>query len=255
MSASHCPKNKSIAANQATARPVPVAFAFLAAIFLGGCDFQGHLVPLELPTAPPQPFQGSVPEEELEIKPAEQAPERPSRTFGDITSEAAIEICQGHEFFGDEDVGTCLAPGGEGYYVWIDPDLVILVDRADPYLQSFQIASLSREIEQAGWRETLSNWPNIPILLFETGAAGVSCGATIGSLLSGVAAPTSPLWGGGCVASLVALGATGYSVSVDAEAGAKAIIEFQQRDSDARYNYCRMEGGSDEQCREQAEGR
>lgn len=227
------------------------AMGLLLSVGLSACafDFKAQITPLVLATAPSQYVPGAV--EPATAEPPTQAAVTvtPSRGFGEFSSAQAIELCQGNEFFGDEYVGTCLAPGGEGYYVWIDPERVILVDRANPYLQSFQIAALSRELEQATYRAVRRKWPILVVTLFEVGTAGVSCGATIVSLLSGVAAPSTPFWGGGCVASLAAFGATAYSISDDAETGAKAYVGFQQRDSDARYNYCRIEGGSDEQCR------
>ena len=101
-------KNWAIAENRPISSLASLAFAFLTAALIGGCDFQGDLVPLEIPTAPPQPFQASVPEEVPEVEPAEQ------ENVGPSTSEDAIEFCQGNELFGDEDVGTCPAPGGRG---------------------------------------------------------------------------------------------------------------------------------------------
>src|SRR4030067_1852479 len=80
-------KNWAIAENRPISSLASLAFAFLTAALIGGCDFQGDLVPLEIPTAPPQPFQASVPEEVPEVEPAEQENGGPSRTFGDIRYE------------------------------------------------------------------------------------------------------------------------------------------------------------------------
>jgi len=255
MSDSQNPENQAPNGNQRNSRFANVAFAFLTAALLGGCDFQEDLVTLEIPTAPPQPFQALLPEEGPEVQPAEQEAEGPSRAFGYITAEDAIEICQGDEFFGDENVGTCLAPGGEGYYIWIDSDTVILVDRENPYLQSFQMAALGLDISQDTYLEKVRRWPVLIPLFFSVGTAGWTCGATVVSVISVVAAPTSPWWAGGCVVSLATFGVTAYLISDDAKTGARAFIESLEREADARYNYCRIEGGSDEPCRENAEGR
>jgi len=121
------------------------------------CEFEPDIEPLILPDAPAQGFQEFSPEqpEVEELAPGDAAA---AQSFGGLTSEDAIEMCQEREFYGDAEVGTCLAPGGESYFVWADPDDVRVVERADPFLQAFQFSALNRAESENTFFEMLQGW-------------------------------------------------------------------------------------------------
>ena len=216
---------------------------------LVGCKFEPDIEPLILPDAPQQPFMEFKPGEG---KVQESSPEvvTPAPSFDVLRSRDAIEFCQQKEYFGDKDVGSCLKPEGESYYVWIAPDNVQLVDRNNPYLQSFRFVALNRKAKLDKIDDKVHKWPDLFLLVIEVYAAGGTCGGAIVSGSSGVGLPIALGLVGGCIASTGALGYTADGITRDAEDLAEAIISFLSLEPDAEYNFCRMEGYSDEECRD-----
>lgn len=228
-----------------------LVIAFL--LNLSGCEFEPDLAPLELPTAPPQPFSqysGEISVPEVEVLPAEQS--QATANFGDLTSADAISLCGGRESYGDENVGSCLAPGGDSYFVWIGPDQVILVDRSDPYLQAFRFAALNRAAKRATVDELLGQWPELALLGLEGLATGVTCGGAIASGATGVGLLLAGALATGCVGSFGAFLWTGVEITRDVQELVESVIAVGTLEKDAAYNFCRMQGGSDAECR--AEG-
>jgi len=135
---------------------VPSLTAFLG-VLLGGCKFEPDIPPLILPTAPSQPFQDFDPDEGEPLLASDAQSPTLAQEKKDPISARAIDLCGGHDFDGDEQVGSCLAPGGETYYVWIDPATVLEVDRNDAHLASFRFAAIQRKnalvkMEDKGFR-------------------------------------------------------------------------------------------------------
>ena len=150
---------------------------------------------------------------------------------------------------GDENVGACLAPGGDAYYVWITRDDVRLVDRSNPFLGSFRFSSLNRSINLETVSEKRKEWPKVGLVLLDTLGVGVACGGTIGSALTGGGIPVSVILGGGCVYMAYRFSVDSVGISHYAETGVNAFIAFRQHELDATYEFCRMEGRSDADCK------
>jgi hypothetical protein len=222
-------------------------------VLLAGCKFQSDIQPLELATAPPQPFGAFAPDEQ-ELEELDQTPAALSRTFGDITSADAIARCEGRELAGDEQVGACLAPGGDAYYVWINPDDVRLVDRNNPHLVSFRFSALNRHLSQETVAEKLQELPKLGLVLFDTLGVGVTCGGAIATALTGGGIPASVVLGGGCAYLAYRFSMDSVGISFNAKDFSEALIASWQHESDAEYNLCRMDGGSDANCRQTGEG-
>ena len=217
---------------------------------LSGCQFESDLVTLEIPTAPPQPFsqdaqQGQAPQVEDLAQP-QQPPD--TTAFGALTSAEAKNLCEGREYYGDDNVGSCLAPGGDSYYVWIAPDQVLLIDRNDPYLQAFRFAALNRADKQGKVDELLAQWPELGLLFLEGYGAGVTCGGAIASGSTGVGLVVAAALATGCVGTLAAFLWTGVGIARDAQELVESAIAVGDLERDAQYNFCRMQGGSDAEC-------
>lgn len=220
---------------------VPSLTAFLG-VLLGGCRFEPDIPPLILPTAPSQPFQGFDPDESEPPLASAQSP-TPAQEKKDPISARAIELCGGRDFDGDEQVGSCLAPGGETYYVWIDPATAIEVNRNDAHLASFRFAAIQRKnalvkMEDKGIRLL----KGIGLLPFEILGLAVCGPAVAPGPHQLIAVPT-------CLGDLVAIGFTSEGIARNAEDTVKSIISFYGHSIDAGYNFCRMEGFSDAECR------
>ena len=216
---------------------------------LYGCEFEADFAPLEFPTVPPQPFSQNSNEffaPEMEDLPDEQS--RARSGFGDLSSEEAITLCGGREYFGDESMGSCLAPGGDSYFVWVGSDQVMLVDRSDPYLQAFRFAALHRTAEQANVDRLASQWPELALLGVEALAVGVTCGGAIASGATGIGLLWAGILAGGCAGSFGAFLWTGAGVARDAQDYVESVFAIGTHETDANYNFCRMQGGSDAEC-------
>jgi len=221
---------------------------------LAGCQFEEDLVTLEIPTAPPQPFsQYSQEEQEPHVEELPQLKQQADTTpFGALTSAGARQLCGDTEYYGDEDVGSCLAPGGESYYVWIAPDQVLLVARDDPYLQAFRFAALNVTENQGTVDELLAKWPKLGLVVLEGLAAGVTCGGAIASGATGIGLILAAVLATGCVGTFAAFLWTGVEITQDVQKLIESATAVGNFERDAQYNFCRMQGGSDAGCR--AEG-
>ena len=180
---------------------------------LYGCEFEPDIAPLEFPTAPPQPFSqtsGDLSASEAEVLPDEES--RATTGFGDLSSEEAIGLCGESEYFGDESMGTCLAPGGDSYFAWVGSGQVMLVDRNDPYVQAFRFATLHRAEAQANVDNLASQWPELGLLGVEALAVGVTCGGAIASGATGIGLLWAGILAGGCAGSFGAFLWTGRAL-------------------------------------------
>ena len=217
----------------------------LLSVSLSACEFQfeSQITPLVLATAPPQYLPGAVGASTSEQPTLPAATVTPSRGFGVFNSSQAIELCARLEMVGNERVGSCLAPAGETYYVWIEPDNVLEVARNDEYLDEFREAATKR-VEALGVLadEWYGGWWDLPVLGISTfGLTLCVAGAAPGP-------QQIPLLAG-CGLDIAAWLGTGIKLANDANNTANAVIEWYDRSMDAGYNYCRMEGGSDADCR------
>ena len=215
---------------------------FLVAL-LAGCDIQfaSDIPPIPWPTPEGQPFGEVAPVgTALPMAPLETSV--PSLVIGELTSADAIELCQGMEYFGNEDVGTCLTLGGESYYVWIEPGRVLEVARNNPYFSEFRTASSLRKSAIGARDDARRSLTKLLLLPFEIlGLA--ACGVAI------VPGPQQLIAITVCAGDLIAIGFTADDLARDGEDLANAVIEEQNQFKDAAYNLCRMEGYSDAECR------
>ena len=87
------------------------------------------------------------------------------------------------------------------------------------------------------------------ILFGEVIGTGIVCGGAIVSAITGAGlVATAPL-GGGCLLSLTAFGYSADSIARDAEGFVDSLNNLYQHHIEAAYNFCRMEGKSDAECR------
>jgi len=157
-----------------------------------------------------------------------------------LTSAEAIARCGGRTLTsGDTTRGMCLAPGGETYYVWIDPNEVMEVvrDTDDPNQGPFQTAAAAvvndREAIERG------EWTRV-------GAGFGTAGGVFGFITT---CPTTIV---GCYAGMLAImaGVGAVIASNDALACDKYRLETHVRQT--QYYYCLMQGNDDGTCRQTA---
>ncbi|HLC02503.1 MAG TPA: hypothetical protein VJK02_05660 [Anaerolineales bacterium] len=217
--------------------------ALVASVFIAACSFQPHIEPLVIETVPPQPFGEFQPPLATDITPVPSPPPDRSLPLDNLTSSRAIDLCGGLQYYGDENVGTCLTPGGNTYYVWSDPSNVLEVAADYSQLDAFRTAAAQRLIAQTKFRDKLfdvmKKLAPLPLELAGLMSCGVAAVPNPGQL---IAVPV-------CLADLVALGFTSVGVTRDADAAATALTDFYRLNLDAGYTYCRMQGGTDGQCR------
>ena len=214
-------------------------------ISLSACEtqFEPQLTPLVIPTVGPQPFQGDIETSGTQLPTVPAGTVTPAAGFGEFTSSQAIELCQEIEYFGDERIGSCLAPGGETYFVWVSEDQVMEVSRDNDFLASFRTAAGLREgaLNERSQRAFSLAWKG-PMLLV----------TTLGLSLCGMGAVPGPQQGPLLLACGIDVAGWLYSASqvpTDASAWVNSHIQVNQRAADAEYNFCRMEGNSDAACR------
>ena len=214
-------------------------------ISLSSCDigFEPQVTPLVIPTVGPQPFQGDIETSETQLPTVPAGTVTPTAGFGEFNSSQAIELCQEIEYFGDERIGSCLAPGGETYFVWISKDQVMEVSRDSDFLGAFRTAAGLREgaLNERSQR-TISLIGEISLLGFTT----VGLGLCVAGAIPG---PQQGLLLLGCGIDVASWLYFASQVPTDAEAWVNSHIQSNQQTADAEYNYCRMEGNSDAACR------
>ena len=109
--------------------------ATVFSLLLSACEieFTSDVVPLEIGEAPPGSFTDQVPEAEAQ----------PELAF---TSAEAMALCGNDLAWGDGAMGACLAPGGDYYYIWSNPNEVyfVPVNASDPDQLGFLQAVIAR---------------------------------------------------------------------------------------------------------------
>ena len=166
----------------------------------------------------------------------------------DPISEDAIELCNREEYYGDETMGSCLAPGGESCFVWISPDEVMEAAWDTEFLIPFRMAVLNRSDSLGALNETSLVWRDVVMILGEGVVIAPVCGGAIASGVSG-AIPAAVTLGGLCALDGFAMWNSMDNITRDAEGLVGALNDFYFHQIDAARNYCRMEGKSDAECR------
>ncbi len=219
-------------------------------MLLSSCEvsFEPDIEPLVIEEAPGEAFANGEIDSESSLELESQVPVDPA-TFGVLDSSDAIAVCGEMELVGDSRSGSCLAPGGEAYYVWTDSDSVLLVARDDEHLLAFREAAEKYASSLAEVEELVGKWPELVLFGAETLAAGLTCGGAVAAGATGVGLVVSALLASGCVGSLAAFGYTGVTITQDAQALVESVNDVNRYENDAAYNFCRMEGKSDADCR------
>jgi hypothetical protein len=78
---------------------------------------------------------------------------------------------------------------------------------------------------------------------------GPLCGGAVASAMSGAGIIVTEPLAGGCIGDAIALGATADKITRDAEDLVNSLNAFYQYQIDAAYNFCRMEGKTDAECK------
>jgi hypothetical protein len=198
-------------------------------LLLSACEieFTPDVVPLEIGEAPPGSFIDQVPEAEAQ----------PELAF---TSAEAMALCGSDLAWGDGAMGACLAPGGDYYYIWTNPNDVyfVPVNASDSDQIGFVQAVIARGDDMAeletGARD--AGWEVAGLFITVLGFAP-ACGLAppVGCILDGAGILVT----GGLVAN------TGIDFVADLES-------FQSHSRQAEYYLCSMRGRSDQQCRDDA---
>jgi hypothetical protein len=157
-----------------------------------------------------------------------------------LTSAEAIARCGGRTLTsGDTTRGMCLAPGGETYYVWIDPNEVMEVvrDSGDLNQSGFQVAAAVAVNDRVAVER--GQWTRV-------GAFG----GAVGAVLAFPPACLATLVGcfGGALAIMGGVG--GAIAASDALACDQYRLETHIRQTE--YYYCLMQGNDDGTCRQTA---
>jgi hypothetical protein len=123
------------------------------------------------------------------------------------------------------------------------------VDRNNEFLQAFRFAALNRSDEIGNIQETIRSWPTIPLFFIEIMGLGPLCGGAVFSAISGAGLIVTGPLAGGCVGDAIALGVTADKITREAEGLVNSVNAFYQHQIDAAYNFCRMEGKTDAECK------
>ena len=203
--------------------------ATVFSLLLSACEieFTPDVVPLEIGEAPPGSFTDQVPEAEAQ----------PELAF---TSAEAMALCGNDLAWGDGAMGACLAPGGDYYYIWSNPNEVyfVPVNASDPDQLGFLQAVIAR-------RDSMSR--------MQSGAkdAGEEV-ATLGVEVLGLPAACAFLTIFGCALDVAAILVTGVKVANSGADFAEDFGSFDRHSRQSLYYLCMMRGLSDGQCRSQA---
>ena len=156
----------------------------------------------------------------------------------DPISEDAIELCNREEYYGDETMGSCLAPGGESCFVWISPDEVMEAAWDTEFLIPFRMAVLNRSDSLGALNETSLVWRDVVMILGEGVVIAPVCGGAIASGVSG-AIPVAVTLGGLCVLDGFAMWNSMDKITHEAEGFVDALNGFYIHQIDAPRNFCR----------------
>jgi hypothetical protein len=216
-----------------------LAFSICVSLTLSACSFEPSISPLQLATAPLQPFQ----EYSLETPnapPPVSAPPTPQGGARPFDATTALSMCGQALSWGDEKVGMCLAPGGASYFVWTEDGYAIQVpiDSRDISQAAFREAAEARERAIDDVRDEVRS------ILGEAIGFGVSlvafapaCGAILG-----------------CAVDIAALAVTGGMLAESGRSIIEDVDKYASSLAQAHYFYCRMRGGSDPTCRKELNG-
>lgn len=120
---------------------------------------------------------------------------------------------------------------------------MIEVDHSNSFVLSFRTAAFDRTTAQSGMEDGVYDLGK-GITLFGVEMIGLtSCGASF------VPGPHEIITIPVCILDLIGIGFTSIDLANDAESAVNDLIDFYSRSIDAGYNFCRMEGKSDEECR------
>lgn len=194
----------------------------------GEIDYTPSVVPLELGTIDPNQ---QIPESPV-LLPALNSIE----PMTGLNSEQAIGICTEGLSWGDAAAGGCLQPGGLRYYIWIEPDKVIEIElnTSDPNQSGFLAAADQRAASIEDFHDDV-RLAIIGVFAFgfEIPLALLAC---------------TTIWG--CALGGGALALTGYGISEVGDSIIEDIASFEIASIRMEYYYCRIQGNSDNACRE-----
>lgn len=213
-----------------------ILFALVAA----ACDvqFEPDIDPLILETAGDQPFSDDFDAQADSIDaPLEETPQEED-SFSEFSSSDAMALCGTELSWGDETMGKCLAPGGDTYFVWTNDDNVIRVT-ADP-------TDINQAIFLQAAKDRVSAVEEIDSQKRSLLLEGLVFGVSFVGLI-----PACATIVGCAIDAAVVIGSGG----ILAESGNSIVTSIQSGESAAKsadYSYCRMTGGTDEDCRASA---
>lgn len=157
------------------------------------------------------------------------------------SSREAMDLCLDEFTWGDEGMGYCRTAREGTYYVWTDPDHVFVVPEGAPFLDEFQDAVVARAAEYESFTRLAGD---LGVEVGGLGASvigilvGCSAGGPVGWFLCGVA------FGGGLLDGVV--------TSQTADRLVTDLIDFFRESRRADYYLCRVHGGPDLLCQEEA---
>jgi len=221
---------KSVAVRRVLRRSVLVVFAAA----LTGCKFESDIVPLILPTAPPQAFQSSVdPAGETSGMQPESAGGG-ARWLAGFDSSAAMAQCGEELSWGDADVGMCDVPSKDTFYVWVSTEQVYEIEAGSPYVAQFLAAAENRVVAADSYAK-------------ETDELEREVGGLFVEMVLAIPACASLVF---CIADGAAMVLTGLAI---AESG-QSLIDFdnsiESATRNAAFYLCLMQGTPEAQCRE-----
>ncbi len=217
-----------------------VSMLALFTLVATACDvvFEPDIEPLIIESAGDQPFSNDfdAPADSVDA-PIEETPLEED-SFSEFISSDAMALCGTELSWGDKIVEICLAPGGDTYFVWTNDDNVIRVT-ADP-TDVNQAIFLQAAKDRVSAVEEIDSQKRS--LLLEGLVFGVSFVGLIPACATIV----------GCAIDAAVVIASGGLL---AESGNSIVTSIQSGESatkSADYSYCRMTGGTDEDCRASA---
>ncbi|HLE05004.1 MAG TPA: hypothetical protein VI729_10400 [Anaerolineales bacterium] len=157
-----------------------------------------------------------------------------------FTSSDAMQLCGSELLWGDGTMGMCLAPGGNSYYVWTGPSevMIVPVDATNPNQLGFLQAVIDRSANEGRMDEAERTAALSFAGLFITvvGFPFACAFATlVGCIIDGAAVLVT--------AGLLAEAANSYTTDRE---------DFETHSVQAKYHFCRMQGNTDQACRDAA---
>jgi hypothetical protein len=157
------------------------------------------------------------------------------------SSREAIDLCL-HEFtWGDADMGYCRTAQEGTYYVWTDPDHVLVVPEGAPFMDEFQDAVVARAAELQSTQRLMDDL-GLEIVGLPASVILIGVGCTAGGPVGWIV----------CAVAFAAGVWDGVAMTHTAENSATDVIAFFQESRRAVYYLCRMQGGPAPVCLEAA---